>query len=53
MKEKNLILIDANNFFFRAFLTPKLTTNGQPIEVIYSIFKNLIKVIEEVNFWHH
>lgn len=48
MKEKNLILIDANNFFFRAFLTPKLTTNGQPIEVIYSIFKNLIKVIENI-----
>lgn len=48
MKEKNLILIDANNFFFRAYLTPKLTTNGQPIEVIYSIFKNLIKVIENI-----
>lgn len=48
MKEKNLILIDANNFFFRAYLTPKLTTNDQPVEVIYSVFRNLIKVIENI-----
>lgn len=48
MKEKNLILIDANNFFFRAYLTPKLDTNGKPVEVIYSIFRNLIKVIENI-----
>lgn len=48
MKDKNLILIDANNFFFRAYLAPKLETNGKPIQVVYSIFKNLIKVIENI-----
>ena len=48
MKQKNLILIDANNFFFRAYLAPPLTTNGQPIEIVYSIFKNLIKTIENI-----
>ena len=48
MKNKNLILIDANNFFFRAYLSPKLQTNGKPVQVIYSIFKNLIKVIENI-----
>ena len=48
MKDKNLILIDANNFFFRAYLAPPLTTNGEPIEIVYSIFKNLIKTIENI-----
>lgn len=48
MKQKNLILIDANNFFFRAYLAPPLTSNGEPIEVVYSIFKNLIKTIENI-----
>ena len=48
MKDKNLILIDANNFFFRAYLSPKLQTNGRPVEVVYSIFKNLISVIENI-----
>ena len=48
MKQKNLILIDANNFFFRAYLAPPLTTNGEPIEIVYSIFKNLIKTIENI-----
>ena len=45
MKDKNLILIDANNFFFRAYLSPHLNSNGEPVEVIYAIFKNLIKTI--------
>lgn len=48
MKDKNLILIDANNFFFRAYLSPRLQTNGKPVEVVYSIFKNLISVIENI-----
>lgn len=48
MKEKNLILIDANNFFFRAYLAPPLTSNGEPIQIVYSIFKNLIKTIENI-----
>lgn len=48
MKDKNLILIDANNFFFRAYLAPPLTSNGEPIEIVYSIFKNLIKTIENI-----
>jgi hypothetical protein len=25
-----------------------LTTNGEPIEIVYSIFKNLIKTIENI-----
>ena len=48
MKDKNLILIDANNFFFRAYLAPKLETNGKPIEIVYSIFKNLINTIQNI-----
>lgn len=48
MKDKNLILIDANNFFFRAYLAPKLQTNGKPVEVVYSVFKNLISTIENI-----
>lgn len=48
MKDKNLILIDANNFFFRAYLSPHLNSNGEPVEVIYAIFKNLIKTIQNI-----
>lgn len=46
--KKNLILIDENNFFFKCFWNQALSVQGQRIEIVYAIFKNLNYVISNI-----
>lgn len=45
---RNLILIDENNFFFRCFWSQKLTAGTRRVEVVYAIFRNLRFTIEAI-----
>ena len=48
MKKKRLLIVDALNMYFRAYIVdPSLSTNGQPIGGVKGFLKILNKLVRE------